>query len=96
VVRQRDGHCRRPGCDRRTGLDVHHLGPASWGGGDELANLATVCWTHHHQLAPQGHLLLLGNPNNPAGLSLLDRDDLPTLAQLTAEHARARAGPEAA
>jgi hypothetical protein len=90
VVKQRDGHCRWPGCDRRTGLDVHHLWPASWGGSDELANLAAVCWTHHHELAPQGSILLLGNPNHPAGLSLIDRADLPALAQLAAEQARAR------
>jgi hypothetical protein len=46
------------------------------------------------KLAPQGQLLLLGNPNHPAGLSLIDRDDLSTLATLTADHARA--GPDAA
>jgi len=91
VVKQRDGHCRYPGCDRRTGLQVHHLWPSSWGGSDDLWNLATVCTTHHAQLAPQGRLLLLGNPNNPAGLSLIDRDDLPKLAELAAT--QARAGP---
>jgi hypothetical protein len=94
VVKQRDGHCRWPGCDRRQGLQVHHLWPSSWGGSDDLYNLATVCTTHHPQLAPQGRLLLLGNPNHPAGLSLLDRDDLPKLATLAAEGARA--GPSAA
>jgi len=94
VVRQRDGKCRWPGCDQRIGLEVHHLWPASWGGSDELWNLAAVCWHHHHQLAPQGRWLLLGNPNHPAGLSLIDRDDLPKLAQLAAD--RARAGSEAA
>jgi len=94
VVKQRDGHCRYPGCDRRTGLQVHHLWPSSWGGSDDLWNLATVCTTHHAQLAPQGRLLLLGNPNDPAGLSLIDRDDLPQLAELAAT--RARAGPDAA
>jgi hypothetical protein len=36
-------------------------------------------------------VLLLGNPNHPAGLSLVDRDDLPKLAQLAAT--RSRAGP---
>jgi hypothetical protein len=91
VVKQRDGHCRWPGCDRRTGLQVHHLWPASWGGADELVNLATVCGTHHAQLAPQGDLLLLGNPNHPAGLSLVRRDELATFAANGA-----RAGPEAA
>jgi len=73
---------------------VHHLWPSSWDGPDELWNLAAVCWHHHHQLAPQGRWLLLGNPNNPAGLSLIDRDDLPRLATLAAD--QARAGPSAA
>ena len=94
VVKQRDGHCRYPGCDRRVGLHVHHLWPASWGGTDQIWNLATVCTVHHAQLAPQGRLLLLGNPNNPAGLALVDRDDLPELARLAAE--QSRAGPDAA
>jgi hypothetical protein len=90
VVRQRDGKCRWPGCDRRVGLQIHHLWPRSWGGTDQIWNLAAVCPPHHRQLAPQGDLLLLGNPNNPAGLTLIHRDDLPKLAQHTAE---ARAGP---
>jgi len=92
VVKQRDGHCRFPGCDRRVGLQVHHLWPASWGGADEMWNLATVCSVHHPQLAPQGRLLLLGNPNHPAGLALVDRGDLPTLARLAEEQARADRG----
>lgn len=98
VVRQRDGKCRWPGCEHRLGLQVHHLWPASWGGSDQISNLASVCAPHHAQLAPQGALLLLGNPNNPAGLSLIDRDDLPALAGLAAHHdpKQARAGPEAA
>ena len=101
VVRQRDGHCRWPGCDRRHGVQVHHLWPASWGGPDTIANLATVCVEHHTKLAPQGRRLLVGNPNHPAGLRLVDRDDLPALAALGADptsatrtSAPARAGPE--
>jgi hypothetical protein len=93
VVKLRDGHCRHPGCDRRIGLQVHHLWPASWGGTDDLWNLATVCATHHARLVPQGTLLLVGNPNHPAGLSLIDRADLPALAQLAATSARARPEP---
>ena len=89
VVRQRDGHCRYPGCHRRTGLQVHHLWPASWGGSDDLYNLACLCPSHHALMAPQGRTLVLGNPNNPAGLTLIDRDDLPKLAQLAAEQSRA-------
>ena len=87
VVTQRDGKCRWPGCDTRVGLEVHHLWPRSWGGTDHIWNLATVCTHHHRQLAPQGPKLLLGNPNNPAGLSLVDRDDLPVLAELAATEA---------
>lgn len=107
AIRLRDGHCRWPGCDRRTGLQVHHLWPRSWGGTDDISNLATVCTgggtDHHAQLAPHGHLLLLGNPNRPDGLRLIHRDRLAELAELN-EHAnappgttnRSRAGPEAA
>ena len=94
VVKQRDGKCRWPGCDRRVGLEVHLLWPRSWDGSNEKWNLASVCTIHHTQLAPQGPLLLLGNPNNPAGLSLVHRDDLSELAVLAAT--QARAGPEAA
>ncbi len=73
---------------------LHHLWPRSWGSTDHIWNLATVCAHHHRQLVPQGETLLLGNPNNPAGLSLVHRDDLPMLAELAATEARA--GPEAA
>jgi hypothetical protein len=41
-VLTRDGHCRCGDCDLRYGLHVHHLRPRSWGGTDELSNLATV------------------------------------------------------
>ncbi|MBM3694033.1 MAG: HNH endonuclease [Actinobacteria bacterium] len=67
VVRQRDGHCRFPGCDRRVGLEVHHLWPVSWGGTDAIANLATVCSTHHARLAPQGRLPPAREPEPPGG-----------------------------
>lgn len=91
VVKQGDGRCRWPGCDWRAGLEVHHLWPRSWGGTDELWNLAAVCPVHHARLAPQGELLLVGNPNSPAGLALVHRDELATFAA-----DRARAGPDAA
>jgi hypothetical protein len=94
AVLRRDGRCRWPGCDRRTGLEVHHLWPRSWGGTDEQSNLAAVCTgggtDHHPQLAPHGPHLLLGNPNRPDGLRLVHRDDL------ARDPAQARAGPTAA
>ncbi len=70
----RDGHCRWPGCDRRTGLQVHHLVPRSRGGGDNLANLAAVRTgagtDPHARLIPHGPWVLTGNPNQPDGLRL--------------------------
>jgi hypothetical protein len=79
AVLLRDGHCRWPGCERRTGLQVHHLVPRSWGGGDDLANLAAVCTgggtDHHTKLVPHGPWTLTGNPNQPHGLRLVHRDE---------------------
>src|SRR5713101_1088096 len=74
AVLLRDGHCRWPGCERRTGLQVHHLIPRSWGGSDDIANLAAVCvgggTNHHAKLIPHGPWKLVGNPNQPDGLRL--------------------------
>jgi len=72
-VLRRDGHCRLGDCSRRHGLQVHHLWPKSWGGGDDQSNLAVACvgggTDHHADLAPHGPWLLLGNPNRPDGLA---------------------------
>jgi hypothetical protein len=77
AVIRRDGHCRWPGCKRRLRLQVHHLTPVSWGGSDEMANLASVCPAHHALLIPHGDLILEGNPNQPDGLTLrkVDRQE---------------------
>jgi len=72
----RDGHCRYGTCERRHGLQVHHLRPGSWGGRDELANLAAVCAPHHRLLIPHGTQVLIGNPNQPDGLHLVELADL--------------------
>jgi hypothetical protein len=83
-VLRRDGHCRF-GCDRRHGLQVHHLWPKSWGGNDDPSNLVSVCvgggTDHHNALAPHGPLLLLGNPNRPDGLRVVHHDELPGLLE---------------
>ena len=85
-VLRRDGHCRMGDCDRRHGLQVHHLWPKSWGGSDDQSNLAGVCvgggTDHHADLAPHGPWLLLGNPNRVDGLRLVHRDRLVELARL--------------
>jgi hypothetical protein len=85
-VLRRDGHCRLGDCDRRHGLQVHHLWPKSWGGSDDQSNLAGVCvgggTDHHADLVPHGPWLLLGNPNRVDGLRLVHRDELAELARL--------------
>jgi HNH endonuclease len=80
AVLLRDGQCRYGTCERRSGLQVHHLQPGSWGGSDDIANLAAVCRPHHRLLVPHGDRVLIGNPHQPDGLRLL------TLADLTPEH----------
>jgi hypothetical protein len=72
----RDGHCRCGNCDLRYGLQVHHLRPRTWGGGDELSNLAAVASVHHPILIPNGPYALVGNPNLPDGLRLKHIDQL--------------------
>ena len=79
AVLLRDGSCRYGNCEIRSGLEVHHLRPRSWGGTDDLANLAAVCSPHHRLLVPHGDRVLIGNPNQPDGLRLV------TLSELTAE-----------
>jgi hypothetical protein len=85
-VLRRDGHCRFGCCDRRHGLQVHHLWPKSWGGSDDPINLAGMCvgggTDHHADLAPHGPWLLLGNPNRVDGLRLVHRDQLTELARI--------------
>jgi uncharacterized protein DUF222 len=96
AVLLRDGHCRIPGCEIRHGLQIHHLRPRSWGGTDDIADLAAVCTAggHHPMLVPHGPWALVGNPNLPDGLDLVHVDDL------TSEQAEQlglpppRAGPE--
>ncbi len=70
AVLLRDARCRMPGCARHRGLEAHHLVPRSWGGADEISNLAAVCPAHHRLLVPHGLLALVGNPNLPDGLEL--------------------------
>ena len=96
AVLLRDGHCRCGvgGCDLRYGLHVHHLRPRSWGGSDEIANLAMVASRHHPLLIPHGPYALVGNPNHPDGLRMKHVDDLAPeeAAQVGLPPPRARPG----
>jgi hypothetical protein len=44
----RDGGCVIDGCTSRYRLQVHHVRHRVGGGGHDPANLATLCWFHHH------------------------------------------------
>jgi hypothetical protein len=80
-VLRRDGSCRC-GCGLRHGLDIHHLVPRSWGGSDDVSNLAALFAPHHRQYIPHGPYALVGNPNVPSGLRTI------VYADLTPEDAR--------
>jgi hypothetical protein len=68
-------HCCRI-CGRRHRLQIHHRRPRSWGGTDEISDLASVCTTCHPDLVPHGNYALVGNPNLPDGLDRVHLDDL--------------------
>jgi hypothetical protein len=74
----RDQHCRCGNCDRRHGLQIHHIRPRSWGGTDDSSNLVLACSggvDHHGMLVPHGSFALVGNPNRPDGLRVVHLDD---------------------
>jgi hypothetical protein len=74
AVLLRDHGCQI--CGRRHRLQIHHLRPRSWGGTDELSDLAAVCTTCHPDLVPHGPYALVGNPNQPGDLHKIHLDDL--------------------
>ena len=98
AVLLRDGHCRCGNCEVRHGLQIHHLRPRSWGGDDEISNLAAVCIPagHHPMVIPTGPWCLVGNPNQPDGLELVHIDNLANEQAEQLGLPPRRAGPEAA
>jgi hypothetical protein len=95
-VMLRDQHCRCGNCDLRYGLQVHHLRPRTWGGSDEISNLAAVAGVHHPVLIPNGPYALVGNPNLPDGLRMVHIDDLTPDEAEQVGLPRSRAGPKPA
>jgi hypothetical protein len=87
----RDHHCRI--CGRTYGLQIHHLRPRSWGGTDEISNLAAVCTSDHPDLVPHGPWALVGNPNQPDGLHRVRLDDLTPHQAAELGRPPPRAGP---
>jgi hypothetical protein len=96
AVLLRDGHCRCGDCDLRFGLQVHHIRPRTWGGTDELSNLAAVASVHHPLLIPNGPYALVGNPNLPDGMRMVHVDDLTPAEAAQVGLPAKRAGPGAA
>ncbi len=63
-VLARDGGCVIDGCASRHRLQPHHIVPRSRGGDNTAANLATLCWFHHHVVIHQRGYEL--DPTSPA------------------------------
>jgi hypothetical protein len=79
---ERDGwRCQAPGCTSRQNLNEHHIVLRSQGGGDEEANLVTLCVGHHQQGVHEGRVRCRGRA--PGGLwwELGVRPDSPPLAR---------------
>ena len=60
----RDGHCRFPGCDRRSRLRAHHIIWWSRGGLTDMNNLLLLC-AKHHRTVHEGGWTLTGTATNP-------------------------------
>jgi hypothetical protein len=94
AVLLRDHGCQI--CRRRHRLQIHHLRPRSWGGTDEISDLAAVCTTCHPDLVPHGPYALVGNPNLPGDLRKVHLDDLTPQQRQQIGLPPRRAGPHAA
>jgi HNH endonuclease len=57
----RDGfRCTVPGCTSQRNLHAHHVLFRSAGGGDDLANLVTLCAAHHQRGVHAGLIRIAG------------------------------------
>jgi hypothetical protein len=60
-VFERDGwRCTVPGCTSQRNLHAHHVLFRSAGGGDDLANLTTLCAAHHQRCVHGGVIRISG------------------------------------
>lgn len=71
LVEHRHRGCAVPGCERRHGLDIHHIVHWQNGGRTDTANLVALCHTHHraHHL---GRLDITGDADVAGGLTFTD------------------------
>jgi hypothetical protein len=86
ALARRDHHCRYPGCERTRGLQHHHLEPVAWGGRTSQKLVVRLCPQHHHRMEPHGTERLVGDPDLPDGLRIIEGRRQPATS-------RARAGP---
>ena len=76
-VRRRDTDCRTPGCGGPVD-EIHHTEPVcEFGDTHDVHKLAGVCRTCHRGLVPHGPYWLIGDAEQPDGLTLVHRDDRP-------------------
>ncbi len=62
-ILHRDGGCTADGCASRYRLEPHHIRHRAHGGDNDPANLATLCWFHHHVVVHgMGYSI---DPNSP-------------------------------
>ncbi len=54
LLKDRDRHCRAPGCSRTRGLHTHHVVHWIDGGTTDLDNLVLLCTVHHRMLHEHG------------------------------------------
>ena len=73
LVEHRDGGCRVPGCGVRKHLHIHHVVHAEDDGPTATANLVALCrW--HHRLHHRGELTIVGDADEPDGLTIVAAD----------------------
>jgi hypothetical protein len=81
-VFERDGWCCTvPGCSARRNLHAHHIVFRSQGGGDEPANLTTLCAFHHQRGVHGGLLTVRGRAPHSLTYEIGLRSGLPPLAR---------------
>ncbi len=72
LVEHRDGGCRVPGCERRRGLQIHHVRHWRDGGSTDTANLVALC-ARHHRAHHLGLIDIAGDADRVDGIRCTDR-----------------------
>ena len=65
ALRQRDGHCQFPSCNRRR-VQGHHIQHWIDGGPTNLSNLVSLCARHHHRLHEGGFRVVMEPGGRPS------------------------------